>query len=301
MLSKIKPYLRWLILGVTLFFVAYAFKKNWQAIATVRLTSKSFFILIIALIVTLFAHLWSGWVWTWILKEFKQNVYIKWALKIYLITNLAKYFPGNIGHFYGRIAAVHQAGSTIESASISVLLEPLLMATAALFIAIVSSSFGLIEINNLGLQLLILIAILCLIHPRVLNIALQKLSKSKGKQLNLPAIQLKQYLWLPLLGEIIFVLLRGCGFLLTWLALMKINTEQILPLLSSFSFAWLMGLVVPGAPGGMGIFEATAIALLNHQHFPAGILLTTVALFRVISILAELLGAGLGLLLNQEK
>lgn len=301
MLSKIKPYLRWFILGGTLFFVAYAFKNHWQAIATVRLTYESFFILILALIVTLLAHFWSGWVWTWILKEFKQSVNLKWALKIYLVTNLAKYLPGNIGHFYGRIVAVHKAGSTIESASLSVLLEPLLMATAALFIAILSSSFGLITINDLGIKIFILIAILFLIHPRVLNLVLQKLSISKAKQVDLQTIHLKQYLWLPLLGELCFVLLRGCGFLLTWQALMKINTDQILPLLSSFSFAWLMGLVVPGAPGGIGIFEATAIALLNHQHFPEGILLTTIALFRVISILAEVIGAGMGMLIAQRE
>ncbi|WP_354635191.1 hypothetical protein [Planktothricoides raciborskii] len=41
--------------------------------------------------------------------------------------------------------------------------------------------------------------------------------------------------------------------------------------LSAFSFAWLLGLVLPGAPGGIGIFEATAIALLQN-NFPPGIL-----------------------------
>lgn len=302
MLVKLKPYLRWFILGGTLFFIIYAFKKNWQAVATVKFTSDSLLILLFALIVTLLAHFWSGWVWTWILKLFKQSVALKWALRIYLITNLAKYLPGNVGHFYTRILAVHQAGSTIEAATISVLLEPLLMATAALFLAILSSSLGLITVNHLGIQIVILIAILGLTHPRILNPILQKLSKSKAKQINLSPIHLKEYPLLPLLGELGFVLLRGCGFLLTWFALVKINLEQILPLLSSFSFAWLMGLVVPGAPGGIGVFEATAIALLDKQNYSSGILLTTIALFRVISILAELIGAGIALLMvSPEK
>ncbi|GFE70647.1 lysylphosphatidylglycerol synthase domain-containing protein [Chroococcus sp. FPU101] len=301
MLVKLKPYLRWFILGGTLFFVIYAFKKNWQTVATVKFTTNSLFILLIALFLTLLAHLWSGWVWTWILRLFKQSVSLKWALRIYLITNLAKYLPGNVGHFYGRIVAVHQAGSTIEAASLSVLLEPLLMATAALFLAIFSSSLGLITVNHLGLQIVILIAILSLTHPRILNPVIQKLSKSKTKQVNLPPLHLKEYPLLPLLGELGFVLLRGCGFLLTWFALVKINLEQILPLLSSFSFAWLMGLVVPGAPGGIGVFEATAIALLEQQNYSSGILLTTIALFRVISILAEIIGAGIGLLMGRPE
>lgn len=301
MLAKLKPYLRWLILGGTIFFIVHAFKKHWKTVSTVQLTSESLLILLLALMLTLLAHIWSGWVWTWILRLFKQSVNLKWALRIYLVTNLAKYLPGNVGHFYGRIVAVHKAGSTLESATLSVLLEPLLMATAALFLAILSSRFGLISVNHVGLQVVILVAILGLIHPKILNPVLQKLNRSKAKELDLPSIHLKHYPLIPLLGELGFVLLRGSGFLLTWLALMNIKLEQILPLLSSFSMAWLMGLVVPGAPGGMGVFEATAIALLDQQSFPAGILLTSIALFRVISILAELIGAGLGLLIIQDK
>jgi glycosyltransferase 2 family protein len=61
---------------------------------------------------------------------------------------------------------------------------------------------------------------------------------------------------------------------------------------SAFSFAWMLGLVVPGAPGGIGVFEATAIALLNSQ-IPTGTIIGGVALYRMISILAEVSGAGL--------
>jgi uncharacterized membrane protein YbhN (UPF0104 family) len=43
-------------------------------------------------------------------------------------------------------------------------------------------------------------------------------------------------------------------------------------LLGAFSLAWLLGLVVPGAPGGLGVFEATAIALLQ-QRFSGGLVI----------------------------
>jgi uncharacterized membrane protein YbhN (UPF0104 family) len=54
-----------------------------------------------------------------------------------------------------------------------------------------------------------------------------------------------------------------------------------------------VGLIVPGAPGGMGVFEAVAIALLDRSQFDAAIILIAVALFRFVSILAETLAAGL--------
>jgi len=52
---------------------------------------------------------------------------------------------------------------------------------------------------------------------------------------------------------------------------------------------------VPGTPGGVGVFEATALALLE-QKFSPGIVLSAVAFYRLISVLAESFAAGLALL-----
>ena len=61
------------------------------------------------------------------------------------------------------------------------------------------------------------------------------------------------------------------------------------------------GFVVPGAPGGLGVFEATAIALLQY-HFPAAIVISAIALYRLMSIIAETAAAGLAWLdENLEK
>ena len=97
-----------------------------------------------------------------------------------------------------------------------------------------------------------------------------------------------------------FLGLRGTGFLFTLLVLIPIELNQIPQLLSAFSFAWLMGLIVPGAPGGLGVFEATAIALLDN-HFSGGLILTVVALFRIVSILAEVIAAGLAILIERNS
>jgi len=296
--SWIKPYIRWVILGGTLFFIAKAFKDHWRDVAGIRIDPQGWTMLAIALLVTLLAHIWSGWVWTWILQAFKQPVGQRWALQVYLKTNVAKYLPGNVWHFYGRISAVRGAGGSMGAASISVLLEPLLMAAAALAIALFSGSLGWINTASdsrmWGLQILGLVVVLLGVHPRVLNPIVQRLSRSK-KVTDTGDFHIERYPLVPLLGEMGFLGFRGTGFLLTLLALGSISPNQILPLLSAFSFAWLLGLVVPGAPGGLGVFEATAIALLDQQ-LSAGLILTGVALFRLVSILAEISAAGLAIL-----
>jgi uncharacterized membrane protein YbhN (UPF0104 family) len=288
--SRLKPYLRWLILGGTLFFLAGALKQHWSDVVTLRLEAAGLAILATALGVTLLAHVWSGWVWSLILREFDQPAPGVWGVSVYLQTNIAKYLPGNVWHLYGRAVAAKNAGIPLRVATFSVLLEPLLMAAAALAIALLSRAEG-----HWPIQLFSLLAVLLLVHPRVLNPLLQLASRLKGKAKQAseePELRIRRYPLIPLLGEIGFVALRSVGFLLTLMALSPISLAQVPAVLSAFGFAWLLGLVIPGAPGGIGVFEATAIALLRHQ-FPPGVILGGVALYRLISILAEAGGAGL--------
>jgi hypothetical protein len=302
--ARLKPYLRWVILGGTLFFLAKALKDHWREVAAIRISSTGWLYLAIALAITLLAHTWSGWVWTWMLQAFKQPMGQRQGIQVYLKTNVAKYLPGNVWHYYGRISAVTSAGGSLGGASLSVLLEPILMAAAALVIALTGSGLGWVAAPSQawtrGLQVLCLAVVLLGIHPRILNPVIQLLSRVKAKGTNADPVRIERYPLLPLLGELGFLGLRGAGFLFTLLALVPVNVSQIPQLLSAFSFAWLLGLVIPGAPGGLGVFEATALELLRHE-FPTGLLLSTLALFRVVSILAETSGAGLAILSDRAS
>lgn len=294
--SSVKPYLRWLILGGTLFFLAKTLKDNWQDVAAIQLESSGFLKLFLAFSATLIAHIWAGLVWGSILQSFQQPVQYRWVIPIYLKTNIAKYLPGNVWHYYGRILAVTKAGGSLEAATVSVLLEPLLMAAAALLVALIGSSLGWVNTRDLidfRLQFFSLSLVCLAVHPRILNPLLHLLSHLKGKTSN-SHFQLQDYPLLPLLGELLFLGLRGAGFLLTFTALTVVDTSYMPLLFSVFSLAWVLGLVIP-TPGGLGVFETTAIALLS-PYFPTAIILSVVAVFRLISILAEIVGAGLGIL-----
>ena len=294
-LARIKPYLRWFILGGTLFFLLKTFKDRYAEISHITIDRQSWSLLAVALICTLLAHIWSGWVWTWILAIFQQSLGLFKGIRVYLITNIAKYLPGNVWHFYGRISAIKKRGGSTGAATLSVVLEPLLMAASALLIAIASTLLGLVdaEFNAIALlsQIIALLVVLSGIHPRILNPLLHRLSKSKGDGEAAQKVQLTTYPLLPFLGEMGFVLFRGTGFLFTVLAFQAVIPTQIPILLSAFSIAWLLGLIVPGAPGGIGVFEATAIALLPQNAFPQATILLAIAFYRVISILAEAIAA----------
>jgi len=322
-IRKLKPYLRWVILGLTFFFIAATLRQHWQDVLALRLREGGLRSLVAGFAVTLIAHVWSGAVWGGLLRSCGQKQPSRWAIATYLRTNLAKYLPGNIWHFYSRLQASRTVGIPTDSALLSIVLEPLLMAAAALFLACLTYRFS-------PWQDLVLIAILIGIHPRFLNPLLQKTARGKMKALRRGAaimasqstspqaagiaqtaeaeansnntaaeteahpesLRLNGYPLLPLLGELLFVALRGGGFLLAVLALSVLSWTTLPILISAFSIAWVMGLVIPGAPGGIGVFEAVAIALLQEQ-LPAEQVLGAVACYRLISTLAEVAGAGL--------
>ena len=149
-----KKIFRWLILGGTLFFLLKALKDNWLGVSAIRISANGWLILVAATVITLLAHIWAGWIWTWVLRELNQTVSSPEFIQVYLKTNIAKYLPGNIWHYYGRIMAAKNANVPTNIATLSVLLEPLLMLAAALIIIVLFGSE--LVVNNLKFNLIIL-------------------------------------------------------------------------------------------------------------------------------------------------
>lgn len=294
--SRLKGWLRWAILGAVLFFLGATLKEHWDQATSVRLDREDWGLVAIALLVTLLAHVWGGWVWGLILRHLHYRVGGGWASRTYLRTNIAKYVPGNVWQFVGRVKAAESVGVPLGVATLSMVMELLLMAAAALILALIGTQH-----LNFALQAVALGAVLAGLHPRCFDPVLHFVSRRKvqGPLKAEPAsLQVRRYPVVPLLGEWGFLTLRGLGFLGIMAALLELHAHQVVPLLGAFSLSWLLGFVVPGAPGGLGVFEATAIALLQGS-FPAGIILSAVTLYRLVSILAEALGALLAWLVER--
>jgi hypothetical protein len=297
-----KPFLSPLLLVAIFVFLGQTFYQHWHEAQDIRIAGTGWAFLAIATGVTLLAHAWTGWVWGWILAELGQPVNRIWASQAYLKTNIAKYLPSNLLHLYGRAVSAKEEGIPLAVASLSVLLDTLLMVSAGLLL-------GLYCIPREGLWLLLAISVLAgllsIMHPAILNPILQKLSQSRQlttalayKPIHARKRLIRRYPVGPLLGEMAFVLLRGLGFVLTVAALTPISWSVIPLLLSAFSVGWVLGFVTPGAPGGLGIFELTVSALLSQsglftseQNFSVAIAISAVAIHRVINTLAEAMGA----------
>ena len=87
--------------------------------------------------------------------------------------------------------------------------------------------------------------------------------------------------------EIGFVLSKYIGFYICLNTFYASNNLNIIFLLVSFSMSWSLGLVVPAAPGGVGVFEA-CLLLFVGKSIPQNIIIVSLVYFRVISTSADL-------------
>ncbi|MEO1002495.1 MAG: UPF0104 family protein [Cyanobacteria bacterium J06638_7] len=219
---------------------------------------------------------------------------------LYLDTNLRKFLPGGIWHLAGRLGPLRDGGGPLRQpapltlALLAVLLDPLLAAVAALALV------PLAGWQN-GLALLCLLP-LALLWPRWLAPLLERLERRQARRLQLePAAltalggglrqALAGYPWPPLLVQLAFVLLRFAGFACCVLAFDLHTSLAWSGWLAGFALAWTIGLVVPGAPGGLGVFEAALLLRLGGA-IPEAPLLAIALSYRLVATLADLAGTG---------
>ena len=257
----------------------------------------------------------QGWLWlllgvgvsllSLVANGFSLAVILRWLglrprwselVRAYLETNLRKFLPGGIWHLTSRVQLLRGGEAPLAvpaSAGLAlaaVLLDPLLAAEAAL--ALVAAGGW----QN-GLALLGVLP-LALLWPRWLNPLLGRLERRKASELAelgleieaAAAPSIRGYPWPPLLGQLLFVLLRFGGFACCVQAFDLSYSLSWGGWLAGFALAWTAGLVVPGAPGGLGVFEAALLLRLGFA-IPEAPLLAIAISYRLVVTIADLLAA----------
>ncbi|MCP9799432.1 lysylphosphatidylglycerol synthase domain-containing protein [Synechococcus sp. RedBA-s] len=315
-LAALPPWLRlpggarfWVTL-LSLGFLLAALKGNTEQVLAQRLDPQGWLWLVIGVGLSLFSLVINGLGWAVGLRWFRLRP--RWGLSVraYLSTNLLKYLPGGIWHLAERVRLLGQGDRLLRAPTSAVatplalaatLLDPLLAASAALAIAAAAGW-------RAGWPLLGLLPLLLLV-PRWFQPLLQRLERSRERQLTraqaarglessaLPpqdpaagGVLLPGYPLVPLLVLGLFVLLRFGGFAACVLAFDQQLSLPWAPWLLGFALAWTAGLVVPGAPGGLGVFEAVLLVQLGGQVAEAPLLAVALS-YRLVVTAADLLAA----------
>jgi len=232
------------------------------------------------------AYAWK-YIVKWFGKEFKSNNLVSF----YVLTNILKYVPGGVWHFVERFNFIKKI-SNPQIALYSTLIEPYFMLSGSFLLASMGLIFSplyfflIFPLSFLNRKFIFLILkILGSLKGKVFEVL--RLPNSKGQfeeRINIVSFFPSRALFL----EIGFVLSKFIGFYICLNTFYTSNTLNIIFLLVIFSLSWSIGLVVPAAPGGVGVFEA-CLLLLVGKSIPENIILISLVYFRVISTSADLL------------
>lgn len=225
---------------------------------------------------------------SWIVLRFLKQDFTYWRITaVYFISQAAKYLPGGIWAFPGRVAA-YQAIGVEKSASVISLVQEvgaLFLGAAALGIAGIYNGLRIelwVRTATLVGALVCLAAVLLSQHPlawRALSRARRafealKLRFKKGRprptnptaaEQSASPTEAFSVAWAPasLLISLIFWLLVGVGFYYLAISVApQLRQLTWLQAASIFALAWCAGFVVILAPAGLGVREAALSALL---------------------------------------
>lgn len=272
--STLRQKLHWLGSGLALIgvvFVAIRLHAYWIDLDFSRVTLSIW--LSIALFAVLYglANLLLASAWWHLLIHFGAPVTKVGSVKIYGISQLAKYLPGNIFHLAGRQALGMAAGISASALAKSTLWE-----------------LGLIALTGTMFSWLIL----PLLFPAYSEVAsaifllgsawitANILQRFAGRQTALA------FIW-----QILFLAISG-GIFVALLGIIA-GSEMIpaklwLTIGGAYIVAWLAGLVTPGAPAGVGVREMILLLLLKGIMHEADLLMA-ILLGRLVTVAGDLL------------
>jgi len=232
------------------------------------------------------AYAWK-YIVKWFGKEFKSNNLVSF----YVLTNILKYVPGGIWHFVERFNFIKKI-SNPQVALYSTLIEPYFMLSGSFLLA----SLGIIFSPFYSFLILPLV----FLNRKLIYFVLKRLGSFKGKIFEVLRLQnlndqfeeriniISFFPTRALLLEIGFVLSKFIGFYFCLNTFYPSINLNIIFLLVIFALSWSAGLVVPTAPGGVGVFEACLLFLVG-RNIPQNAILVSLIYFRIISTSADLL------------
>jgi len=276
-------------LSSLIYFCIYFFYNIDQISFDINLEKNGFNLslsfLFCVLSIYLNAYAWK-YIVKWFGKEFKSNNLVSF----YVLTNILKYIPGGIWHFVERFNFIQKI-SDPKIAFYSTLIEPYFMLSGSFLLASLGVIFS-------PLYFFLILPFLFL-NRKLIYLVLKRLGSLKGKVLEVLSLpnskdqfekRINIISFFPtkaLLLEIGFVLSKFIGFYICLNTFYASNSLNIIFLLVIFSLSWSLGLVVPTAPGGVGVFEACILFFVG-KSIPQNIILISLIYFRIISTSADL-------------
>jgi uncharacterized membrane protein YbhN (UPF0104 family) len=287
-----------------LVYVVVQATRVWDSAGAALLEGDTLARLCLALIPITLAYLAAALAWVVLLRSFGARARLLPTAGAYLAAQVGKYLPGNVGHYVGRVVLGARVGNPASTVALAMTVEFVLL----IFIAIVLGApllpliwarlaeawHALPSARLVVLAACIGVAALALFAVVRLRPALRRFLGEWETQLRAPLgsagaagrFGFSITLWVAVfaLSSASLVVLGESG---EW------SFEVLRAVVGLYSVAWIVGVLTPGAPGGIGVREALLIEGLTPL-WGAGEAVAGALLFRVVTVAADVIALGLG-------
>jgi uncharacterized membrane protein YbhN (UPF0104 family) len=254
---------QWIVAAVVLFFAARSLAGQWGQVGT-RLTHLQFGWQWIAaasvLVLVSFALLIEGW--RRVLGAWDSRLPFRHAARIWFLSNLGKYVPGNIWSLTAMGMMARERGiSGIAAAGSSVIMQMVSLATGAAIVMVTGAKL-------LGEPLLVGAAVLLLIigllaAPRLLPPLAIWVGNLTGREIAPPTVPATS-IWTAAVASSLSWLLYGLAFQLFVHGMLGSAPGEISSYIAVYSAAYILGFISPIAPAGLGVREFTLAAFMTQ-------------------------------------
>lgn len=277
---------------ITLLYIAYyicsmdinlGLVYNWTSFGIITFLGN----ILLACCVWGFGNAWSN-----ILKILVgQDIDKTAAIRVYVKSNVGKYLPGNVMHYIERNLFAAGAGlGQVEVGFSSILEIGVQICTAGLIacfllfndikkIVVEIIDFKWIILVAVALTLLIVV-LFCLLRKEKYRMVFQKLLSNKMVILCLKNMVIYGFLF-TLMGFVLVCILKfslGCN----------ISMEQTGTVIACYILAWVIGFIVPGAPGGLGVREFVLMTTLG-RFIPKEYILFAIVYHRILTVAGDVI------------
>lgn len=240
----------------------------------------------------------SGSAWAeWLSFFASKRCNRKEALRVYAKANLGKYVPGNVMHYVERNLFAGKLAIPQKKVALSSICEVVTLVFTAFLIGILFVNpaiknakasqavlkkglfFGCVTV---GVLILAAVVFAFLYWKKCGFYGLFTLKKCG---------QCRPFVWTMLRCMLLYAaVLTGLGIIFVLLYDYQggqLSLGQAFSMIASYTVAWVVGFVVPGAPGGIGVRELTLIALLENS-IGTDVVVTLGVWHRLITVIGDL-------------
>ncbi len=239
--------------------------------------------------------------WTVLLVGGNVRLSLRHAFILVGKSQIAKYLPGNVFHFVGRVTLGAAQGIRAEAIVLSMGVETVTLAVTAAVVSAIGLAAGGAELpwllSLLGQRASVyvisfaVLAVFILVALVLVSARVRQWLKERADYVH-PSRMVRA----ALLYLIVFLL---DGVVISWLVGGFFGADASVRWYQfawGFSLAWLLGFIVPGAPGGIGIREAVFVGLFAGE-LGQGLAVGLAVLLRVLTSLSDLITFGIATLL----